>query len=129
MSTSTFGRMLQRLREQRRLSLRELARLTEIDHAYIHRLETGEKESPSNEVLAGLIRTLKPNEREAKILRFLVGNPKTDWKLVEETLANPRFEPEDLSIAAQIRFRGTARPEPKQLLERARKLREDFESG
>lgn len=124
MPASAFGLLLQRLRDERRFSLRELAQLAGIDHAYIHRLETGEKECPSNEVVATLIRVLKPDDRVAEIFRFLATNPKTDWKLVEETLTNPTFEPDDLRIAAQVRFRGRGRPQPSELLERARKLRE-----
>jgi len=129
MAASAFGTLLQRLREERRLSFRQLAQLSGIDHAYIYRLETGEKESPSSGVVATLIRVLKPDERVAAILRFLATNPKTDWKLVEKAVMNPRFGAEDLGIAAQVRFRGAARPEPEQLLERARKLREETERG
>ncbi len=129
MAASAFGTLLQRLREERRLSLRQLAQLTGIDHAYIYRLETGEKESPSEGVVAALIKVLKPDTRVGAILRFLATNPKIDWKLVEKTLMNPRFEVEDLSIAAQVRFRGAARPEPEQLLERAQKLRKETERG
>jgi hypothetical protein len=100
-----------------------------IDHAYIYRLETGEKESPSEEVVAALVRVLKPDGRVAAILRFLATNPKTDWNLVEKAVMNPKFGAKDLGIAAQVRFRGAARPEPEQLLERARRLREDAQSG
>jgi transcriptional regulator with XRE-family HTH domain len=129
MAVSAFGILLQRLREDRRLSLRQLAQLTDIDHAYIYRLETGEKESPSEEVVAALIKVLKADERVAAILRFLATSPQTDWKLAEKAVTNPKFGVQDLGIAAQIRFRGAARPDPEQLLERARKLREETERG
>ncbi len=129
MPASAFGLLLQRLREERRFSLRELAQLARIDHAYIHRLETGEKESPSAEVVSGLIRVLKPDERVAEVFRFLAANPNTDWQLVKETITNPRFALDDLRIAAQFNFRGKARPQPSELLERARKLRMEVERG
>ena len=40
---TSFGILLARLRERRDLSLRELGLISGVDHAYIHRLETGEK--------------------------------------------------------------------------------------
>ena len=43
MPESALGFLIRFLREQRGLSLRELGRLAGVDHAYIHRLETGEK--------------------------------------------------------------------------------------
>jgi HTH-type transcriptional regulator, competence development regulator len=124
-----FGVVLRRLREERRLSLREVAQLGQVDHAYIYRLETGEKESPSEEVVGRLIRVLKPQERVAKILYFLATHPETDLKLVGETIDDPRFGAEDLELAGQIRFRGKARPSPKDLLERVKKLREEVTGG
>ena len=50
MAQPAFGLLLQHLREEKGLSLRDLAKLAEIDHAYIYRLEAGDKESPSDEV-------------------------------------------------------------------------------
>src|SRR5205823_3947672 len=47
-----FGLLLESLREERGLSLRELGQLADIDHAYIYRLEAGDKESPSEDALA-----------------------------------------------------------------------------
>jgi len=46
MAQPALGLLLQHLREDRRLSLRELGQLAEIDHAYVYRLENGDKESP-----------------------------------------------------------------------------------
>jgi transcriptional regulator with XRE-family HTH domain len=129
MASPPFGVVLRRLREERRLSLREVAQLAQVDHAYIHRLETGEKESPSEEVVSRLIRVLKPEDRVAKILHFLATHPETDLKLVGETIDDPRFVVEDLELAGQIRFRGKARPTPKELLERVKKLREEITGG
>ncbi|HXJ57708.1 MAG TPA: helix-turn-helix transcriptional regulator [Verrucomicrobiae bacterium] len=53
------GDILRSSRERRGLSLRELGRLAGIDHAYIHRLETGAKEAPSDQVIMKLARALK----------------------------------------------------------------------
>ena len=41
MPAPALGSVLRALREKRGLSLRELGQLAEVDHAYIHRLETG----------------------------------------------------------------------------------------
>ena len=49
---SALGVLLRSLRDGRGLNLRELGLLAEVDHAYIYRLETGAKESPSEEVLS-----------------------------------------------------------------------------
>ena len=38
-----FGGYIGRLRNEKGLSFRQLGQLAEIDHAYIHRLEGGEK--------------------------------------------------------------------------------------
>src|SRR5207244_12470339 len=70
---SAFGTLIRRIREGRRLSLRDVGQLCGIDHAYIHRLETGEKEAPSDDTLGHLFRVVKPTKREERVLRFLVG--------------------------------------------------------
>ena len=129
MAAPAFGVVLRRLREERRLSLREVAQLGQVDHAYIHRLETGEKESPSDEVVSRLIRVLKPEDRVAKILYFLATGPEIDLRLVGEAIDDPRYGLEDLELAGQLRFRGKARPSPKDLLERVKKLREEITGG
>ena len=69
MSSSAFGVVLRRLRDGRGLSLREVSQLSRLDHAYVHRLETGEKEAPSDETLGRLFRALKPTKRHERILR------------------------------------------------------------
>ena len=49
MAQSGLGLLLRKLRETRDLSSRELGQLADIDHTYVYRLETGEKQSPSEE--------------------------------------------------------------------------------
>ena len=65
MGQSGFGVLVQKLRESRGLSLRELMQLADIDHAYIYRLETGDKESPSEEVVTklGVVRSKRASAR------------------------------------------------------------------
>ena len=75
MPESALGHWLKALRDDRRLSLREVSQRGEVDHAYIYRLETGAKELPSAEVINKLIAALTPSARDAEILRFLASHP------------------------------------------------------
>ncbi|MGH8250087.1 MAG: helix-turn-helix domain-containing protein [Steroidobacteraceae bacterium] len=107
----SFGYALKKSREDRGLSLRELGKLCEIDHAYIHRLEKDEKTAPSEQVLDSFIRYLKLTPRRASLLRLLVG------KSVNEQLVDVFIEDEDrplelLEPSYQMSFRGK-RPETK----------------
>ena len=122
MAQPAFGLLLQRLREERRLSLRELGQLGDVDHAYIYRLETGTKESPSDDVLGKLIRALKPPKREADMLRYLAKHTETDAALVEEVLKDPTVTYEIFASVAGAAFRGTVRPDYRKLIERVRRI-------
>ncbi|MBK9584870.1 MAG: helix-turn-helix domain-containing protein [Alphaproteobacteria bacterium] len=107
----SFGYALKKFREDRGLSLRELGKLCEIDHAYIHRLEKDEKTAPSEQVLDSFVRYLKLTSRRAALLRLLVG------KSVNELLVDVFIEDEDrplelLEPSYQMSFRGK-RPETK----------------
>ena len=51
MPETALGIWLKDLRDRRGLSLRELAERSNVDHAYIYRLETGAKEAPSQDVV------------------------------------------------------------------------------
>lgn len=122
MAQPAFGLLLQRLREERRLSLRELGQLAEIDHAYIYRLENGQKESPSEEALTKLIRALKAPKREAEMLRYLATHTQVDSGLVEHALTDTTITIEEFSAAAGMAFRGTGRPDHAKLVERIRRI-------
>lgn len=101
----SFGYALKRFREDRGLGVRELAKLCDIDHAYIHRLEKDEKTAPSSDVVDALVRHLKLSGRKARMFRFLVGRQGleklTDLFLEEEERGLEVFE-----SAAQMSFRG-----------------------
>lgn len=105
----SFGYVLKKFREDRGLSLRELGKLCEIDHAYIHRLEKDEKNSPSEEVVESFVRTLKLNSRRANFLRFLVGMTINE-QLIDVFLEDEECPLEHLKPLAQMSFRGK-RPE------------------
>jgi len=106
MSASAFGTVVRRLREGRGLSLRETSQLSELDHAYVHRLETGAKEAPSTDSLAKLFRALKPNKRQEEVLRFLVGKNVTVDLVDPSIIDDENIAIEDFESAAQMSFRG-----------------------
>ncbi len=121
MAQTGLGVALRSLRERRTLSLREMSQLSTVDHAYVHRLETGEKTSPTQELVAKLLKVLKPSERDTELVRWLVDHPDADPGLVEYVLADQSIEVEVFSAAAGIRHRGTARPDPATLVARIRR--------
>lgn len=122
MSEAAFGFLLRKLREEKNLSLRDLAKLAGIDHAYIHRLETGDKESPSDDVLAKLIRALKAGKREAEMLRFLAAHGQTRADLVAHVMADASITFQEFAAVAATNFRGTVRPDYAKQFERIRRL-------
>lgn len=129
MAQWAFGVLLRTLREERGLSPRELARLAEIDHAYIYRLETGEKESPSEEVLAKLLRALKAGKREVEMLRYLAAHRETDPALVKHVLGDASVTSDEFAAAAGAAYRGSARPDYGKLIERIRRILKDENGG
>ena len=122
MAQSALGFLLRNLREERGLSLRELAQLAEIDHAYVHRLETGAKESPSEEVLSKLIRALKAPKREAEILRYVAEHAETEAGLVAHVRQDATVTFDEFAGTAAMAFRGTARPDYATRIARVRRI-------
>ena len=125
MAKTAMGVLLKWLRDERGFSLRELAQLADVDHAYVYRLETGAKESPSLKVLSKLIRTLKANRREAEMLHYIAEHVKTDPALVEHTLRDPTISYEVFASAAGAVFRGSSRPDYTNLIQRIRRILEE----
>lgn len=121
MPQTGLGIALKKLRERRTLSLREVGQLAAIDHAYVHRLESGDKTSPTAELLGKLLKVLKPDEREADMVKWLMEHPEADTELVEFVLADPSISVEVFTAAAGVRHRGTARPDPATLIARVRR--------
>lgn len=122
MGQTALGLLLEHLREQRGFSLRDLSDLSKVDHAYIYRLEKGDKESPSDEVLSKLIRPLKAEKREADMLRYLAEHTETDPELVGYVLGDKTVTYEEFTAAAGAAFRGQARPDYPKLIARVRKI-------
>ena len=126
-----FGELLKRFREERKFTLRDLAKLSEVDHAYIYRLETGEKATPSDDTLNALTKALRLHSRTARILRFLVDQP-TPNDLVELVLDEPEHDLADFESVSAMSHRG-ARPKTKEdwrrRLNMVREMREEFEKN
>lgn len=125
MPQTGLGVALKTLRERRTLSLREVGQLSSVDHAYIHRLETGEKENPSQDLVAKLLRVLKPGDRDSAILMWLVDHTDADSSLVEYVLKDPSISIDIFSAAAGVRHRGNARPHPATLIDRIKRAFDD----
>lgn len=58
-----FGKNLQRVREERKVSLRQLEILAEVDHSEIHRLEKG-KRNPTLTVLLALAKGMNIDPKD-----------------------------------------------------------------
>ena len=125
MPQTGLGVALKTLRERRTLSLREVSQLSLVDHAYVHRLETGEKTNPSLDLVEKLLKVLKPGERDATLVKWLVYHVDVDPKLVEYALQDPTIGIDVFTAAAGIRHRGTARPDPATLIARIKRAFED----
>ena len=122
MADSALGHLLRELRGERGLNLREVGQLAQVDHAYIQRLETGTKTSPSDEVLARLTKALKAPKREAEMLPFLARNSETPVSLVEFVRGDPSVSFVEFRGLATIAHRGSGRPDYATSLRRLRAL-------
>ncbi len=122
MTANGFGTALTKLRERRTLSIRELSTLAGVDHAYVYRLEAGEKTNPSDDAIAKLIKGLKPSDRDARVLKWLAEHADADAKLVLHVLDDATVTFEEFATAAASVHRGSVRPEPAKLIERVRKI-------
>ena len=127
MGASALGTVLRDLRESKGFSLRELAQLASIDHAYIHRLETGEKESPSKEVLEKLVKVLKPRRRDIEILRYVAVHLDINPDLVDLAIKDNSVSFEVFLTAANMKFRSSSEIPARELIDRAQKLYEEYE--
>jgi transcriptional regulator with XRE-family HTH domain len=122
MPANGLGTAITKLREKRTLSIRELSTLANVDHAYVYRLENGEKTNPSDDAVERLLKGLRPAERDAKMLRWLAQYPETDPKLVVYVLDDTSVSFDEFTAAAATVHRGTARPDPAKLIERIRRI-------
>jgi len=125
MPQTGLGVALKTLRERRTLSLREIGQLSSVDHAYVHRLETGEKTNPSKDLVGKLLKALEPGERDTALVMWLIDHADADPGLVEFVLKDPSIGIDIITAAAGVRYRGNARPDPATLIARIRKAFDD----
>jgi HTH-type transcriptional regulator, competence development regulator len=121
MPETALGFWLKDLRARRLLSLREVADRSGVDHAYIHRLETGAKEAPSDDVVNKLVTALAPPKRDAEIFRFLVSHADIDTKLLEFVRPDPNITFDEFHMLTTVVNRG-AKPDFATSLARIRKI-------
>ncbi|MGO9265372.1 MAG: helix-turn-helix domain-containing protein [Candidatus Binataceae bacterium] len=100
-----FGKALRSFRDARGLSLRELAAITGVDHAYIHRLEIADKTAPSTEMIEKLARGLKLSPYKKRLLGLLVTVKTMDDGLFELACADST-DLENVEALARMSFRG-----------------------
>lgn len=125
MSQTGLGVALRKLREKRTLSLRETSQLTTVDHAYIHRLETGEKISPSEELIGKLLKVYKPDARDATLVKWLIAHPEANPEVISVVLDDPSIDIDIGTAAASMFHRGNVRPDPATLITRVRNAFKD----
>ena len=125
MPQTGLGVALKTLRERKTFSLREVSQKSLVDHAYVYRLETGDKTNPSKELVEKLLNVLKPTERDAALVMWLVDHAEADPSLVEFVLQDPTISIDIFSAAAGVRHRGNVRPDPATLIARIKKAFED----
>lgn len=123
MPPNGFSTALTKLRERRTLSGREFSKLAGVDHAYESRLESGDKDNPSDETLDKLLRglKLKASDRDAQMLRYLAKHPDTRADLVLHVMEDTSVTIEEFSAGAGMMNRGTP-PSPAVIIERVRKI-------
>jgi HTH-type transcriptional regulator, competence development regulator len=122
MPDSALGFLLREMRNERGLTLRETAQLADVDHAYVQRLETGAKVSPSDDVLGKLAKALRAPKRETEMLTYLAKNPDTARSLIEFVRRDPAITFGEFRGLATFAHRGAARPDYATNLRRLREM-------
>ena len=128
MVETAFGVLLRGLREDRDLSLRELAQEAAVDHAYIYRLETGDKEAPSDEVINKLIAALSPDSRYREMLKLLASQSNIDPALVGFARSDASVSFDEFRMLTTVVNRG-ARPDYQTSLSRIRRFMSEDGDG
>ncbi|KPH81106.1 helix-turn-helix domain-containing protein [Bosea vaviloviae] len=128
MPDTALGIWLRALREERKLSLRDLGQRSDVDHAYIHRLETGAKEAPSEEVLDKLAKALSASKRDHDVLRHLARQTNVDPGILEFVRKDQSISADELQMLSTVVNRG-ARADFATSLARIRRMMMDDDDG
>jgi transcriptional regulator with XRE-family HTH domain len=104
--TMTLAEFIAQAREQKELTLRQLQEKADnLDHAYISRLEKGERESPSEAAIEKLAKALQLSNRERQIMSLLAEHEIED-NLYQIMMTRTDLSWDDLEPPATISFRG-----------------------
>lgn len=128
MPETALGVWLKGLREEKKLSLRDLGQRSEVDHAYIYRLETGAKEAPSDDVLEKLAKALSASMRDHDILRYLARQTNVDPNILEFVRKDQSISADELQMLSTVVNRG-ARADYATSLARIRRMMMDDDDG
>lgn len=95
------------MRERKELSFRDLERRAgDLDHAYIWRLEKGDRASPSTEVITRLSHALELDDREEAVFKLLAKSVVVEDSLYHLMVSRPDIQWEDFEDVATMSFRG-----------------------
>ena len=95
------------MRERKELSFRDLERRAgDLDHAYIWRLEKGDRAAPSDDVVARLSHAFELDDRENEVFRLLAKSVTIDDALYRLMLSRLDIPWEDFEDVATMSFRG-----------------------
>lgn len=95
------------MRERKELSFRELEkRAGDLDHAYIWRLEKGDRVAPSEDVVIRLSHALELDDREGDVFRLLAKSVTVEKALYDLMLSRVDIPWEDFEDVATMSFRG-----------------------
>lgn len=95
------------MRERKELSFRELEkRAGDLDHAYIWRLEKGDRVAPSEDVVDRLSQALELDAREGEVFHLLAKSVTVDNALFNLMVSRVDLPWDVLEDAASMSFRG-----------------------
>ncbi|RTR58807.1 XRE family transcriptional regulator [Pseudomonas aeruginosa] len=95
------------MRERKELSFRDLEkRADDLDHAYIWRLEKGDRAAPSEDVVTRLSNALELNQRESEVFHLLAKSVTVENALYCLMISRLDIPWEDFEDVATMSFRG-----------------------
>ena len=95
------------MRERKELSFRDLEkRAGDLDHAYIWRLEKGDRAAPSEDVVLRLSQALELEQREIEVFRLLAKSVTVENALYRLMTSRMDIPWEDFEDVATMSFRG-----------------------
>jgi transcriptional regulator with XRE-family HTH domain len=129
MPDTALGLWLKGLREERKLSLRELGQRSDVDHAYIHRLETGAKEAPSPDVLDKLAQALAASKRDRDVLHQLARQSGVDPNILDFVRKDQSISADELQMLSTVVNRGMRADYATSLARIRRMMMDDDDDG